>query len=441
MNPTIKFLAYRGAVCRDTSTTVQLLVRIDAPEDEGELPPRPDLNLGLSIDRSGSMAGMPIEHARRSAAHLVERLKDTDKVSVVAFDNHSDILVDCRDAADRGTVVQRINDIHADGGTALHQGWLDACRECEKGFEPTRLSRVILLSDGGANVGLSDPDRIAGQVSEWLAQGISTSTVGLGLHYNEDLLSAMARAGNGNFYHVETPEQIEPFFQVELQGLSRTFGRTVSLDVAPVGEVELLRVYNPLSKTEKGRLKLGDLVRGCSVEVVLELLVPPAYDKQDLCVFRLAWTESESGARKRLYQTLHLPVVSSGQLSEFPGSDEVLQKRAVQLSAVAQKKAVKQIDAQDYDGAKKTLRLAVQQLGEARPSEELTHQTRDLTRLLENLERGAYASVRKEATYSSMSLASSSIVLSGGIRKFLALPPEERTPEKLQELMGIDSRS
>ena len=282
MKPRIELMAYQPAVCHDGPTTVQLLVRLHAPPPQGE--GRPPLNIGLSIDRSGSMGGLPIQRAVQASTHVVEQLEGRDSLSVVAFSNLTEVLADCQSANCPQEIVKRLNTLTANGGTALYDGWLHACQLVGQHVGGGRLSRVLLLSDGQANQGVIHPLKISEEVARWQSRGITTTTLGLGTGYNEDLLSAMARAGNGNFYHVQTPEDIISAFQVEMLGMSATFGQAVSLGIEPAPGVQLIRVVNLLEKTPSGRLKLADLVHGCPLDLILELQVPPvaAHDEFDL---------------------------------------------------------------------------------------------------------------------------------------------------------------
>lgn len=436
MKPSVQCQAYRPAVCSDRATTLALLVRIQAPRVQSQ--DQPSLNLGLAIDRSGSMAGEPMVKARQAAINLVQSLDPGDLVSAVSFDHIVEVVATSAKVSDQKTMVARLESIEARGWTDLHQGWLEAAHQVQRGADPKRINRVVLLSDGQTNQGLTCSDRIANQVAQWQSKGISTTAVGLGLDYNEDLLAGMAEAGNGNFYHIQDPAEIASLFQVELHGLSRTYGRSVSLGVDTVGGVELLRVFNSVERNQKGALRVGDLVHGCPLELVFEFLVPAQLRAQDLCRFRLRWTAVESGKRRQLTHPLRLPVVPHGQLSEFPVCEEVLHKRALQLAGLRLKEAVALIDSHDKDGAKVALQRGVDIITEAGTSPELEAYAEKLKELLADLQRGANRSVRKQATYASSSMSRSSIVLSGGVREFMKLPVEERTAEKLQELMGLD---
>lgn len=436
MKPRIELMAYQPAVCDDGPTTVQLLVRLHAPKPHGD--GRPPLNIGLSIDRSGSMGGQPIARAIQASTHVVEQLEGRDSLSVVAFCNLTEVVADCPSANCPEEVVRRLQAITANGGTALYDGWLHACQLAEQHSGGGRLSRVLLLSDGQANQGVIHPLKIAEEVARWQGRGITTTTIGLGTGYNEDLLSAMAKAGNGSFYHVQTPEDILSAFQVEMLGLSATYGQAVSLGIEPAPGVEVIRVVNLLDKTLSGRLKLADLVHGCPIDLVLELQVPPQKTERELCRFRLAWTERESELRRHLENSLQLPVVPRGQLSEFPVNPLVAQKHAHKLSARLLSEAIQSIDQKDIAGARAKLQAGLNLLKEADSNCEIADSIQQFQTLLQQLDGGQLGSVRKHASYASSSVSMGSVSMSGSIRRFLALPPDQRTPEKFEELRNSE---
>lgn len=432
MNPRIELLAHQPAVCSDSATTVQLLIRLRAPKPE--VARRPALNVGLSIDRSGSMGGDPMQRAIQAGCHVVQELQPEDTVSVVAFNSMAQVVAPFQKAQNRQDLLSRLSQLAAGGGTNLFQGWLESCRQVAEGGNQGRLSRVLLLSDGGANEGICHPLRIAEEVARWQSRGVTTTTIGLGAHYNEDLMSAMAKAGNGSFYHVQTPEEMVSVFQVEMLGLSATFGQAVSLGILPTEGVQLIRVYNVLDETPKGRLKLSDLVHGCPLSVVVELQVEPQVQERELCRVRLAWTEVETEVRRSTTVGVRLPVVPRGALSEFPLNVEVAQQRALKLSARLLSEAIAKIDQKDRGGALEALKSALDALRETEPSSEIEQTIAQIKSLEQQIVNGDLGNARKTASYSSSSMSVGSVVMSGFIRQFLALPPEERTPEKLEEL-------
>src|SRR5262249_19875682 len=158
-----------------------------------------------------------------------------------------------------------------------------------------------------ANVGETNPDAIATDVNRLARQGVSTTTMGLGDDYNEDLLEAMAQSGDGNYYYIESPKQLADIFQTELQGLMATFGNKVSLGVHPQGDVTVADVLNDLDRLPTGRLKLPNLIAGMPVLVLVRLSVPPMTGERELCRFRLAWDAPKEAGRQKVVSALRLP--------------------------------------------------------------------------------------------------------------------------------------
>jgi Ca-activated chloride channel homolog len=294
--PTIDLIPLRAVVCSDSPTTLDVLVRITPPTAEVELK-RPTLNISLVIDRSGSMSGQKIEYARQAACYAVQQLLSTDRVSVVIYDDVVETLVPSTLVVDKAHITRKIQRIEARNMTALHAGWERGGSEVAQYFNPEQLNRVILLSDGLANVGLTDLDAIATDVHKLAQQGVSTTTMGVGNDYNEKLLEAMTNSGDGNYYYIESAQQLPTIFQAELQGLMATVGTTVSLGIEPQAGVEVAEVLNELEVNRKGRYQLTNLIIGNPIEVVVRLRIPAIAQATDLCYFRLAWNDPQNGKK------------------------------------------------------------------------------------------------------------------------------------------------
>jgi len=171
------------------------------------------------LDRSGSMSGSKkMAYALEAACFAVEQLLATDRVSVTAFDDQVETLAPNAPVVDKAGLIARIRKITPRGVTDLHDGWKEGGRQVENGLISQGVNRVILLSDGQANHGVTDPNVIAREAVGLSARGVSTTTMGLGDDYNEDLLQAMAEAGDGNYYFIESPQQLADIFQTVLSG-------------------------------------------------------------------------------------------------------------------------------------------------------------------------------------------------------------------------------
>jgi Ca-activated chloride channel homolog len=357
----IQLIPLRAAICSERSTTLDVLVRITPPAPEKTIE-RPQLNLGLVIDRSGSMSGQKIEYARQASSYAVEQLLPRDRVSITIYDDHVETLVPSTLANHKSNLLHQIKKIQVGGSTALHAGWVQGGVQVSQHLNSEHLNRVILLSDGLANVGETNPDVIASDVNGLTKRGVSTTTMGIGDDYNEDLLEAMARSGDGNYYYIQSPEQLPSIFKQELLGLIATVGTNVTLGIEPQGEVEMLEVLNQLDVNQNGRFRLPNLVIGNPIDVVLRLKVPAMTEEVDLCYFRLTWNNPEQPQEQKIRVSLRLPVVNAAQLEEFPFNSEVRQQAILMMTARAKKEAVRLVDGGNYDRASQVLQQTRQQL-------------------------------------------------------------------------------
>lgn len=355
--PTITLVPMHGAVAAQRSTTLDVLIRVTPPEVP-VTEDRSPLNLGLAIDCSGSMMGAKLDYAKQAACFAVENLMPSDRVSVVIFDSDITILVPSTLATGKSAILAKIRSLHAGSCTALHQGWIESSTQVGSYLHTDHLNRVLLLSDGLANVGETNPDIIASDVHGLSQRGVSTTTLGVGNDYSEDLMEAMARSGDGNFYHIESPDQLPSIFQAELAGLSATLGHRVSLGLKPKHGVVIKDVLNDLDLTSTGRYKLPNLVLGSPIQVVMRLHIPALEAGTDLCEIRLAWDDPNQARRQVLRATLHLPVVSVAQLGDFPSVAEVQEQVALLMAARARQEAIQYSDRGDRVQAMAALRTA-----------------------------------------------------------------------------------
>ena len=371
--PRIELIPARQAVCSDASVVLDVLVRITPPQPEVHFPRAP-LNLGLVLDRSGSMAGMKkMPFAREAAAFAVKQLLLTDRVSITVFDDVVETIVPGGPAADKPGLVRRIELIEPRGSTDLHGGWAEGGRQAEAGLVSGGVNRVLLLSDGLANVGVVDPNTIAAEARGLAARGVGTTTMGVGDGYNEDLMEAMARAGDGHYYYIESPAQLVDIFQTEMQGLMDTLGQKVSLGLEPKDGAAVTDVLNDLEKAPTGRLMLPNLVVDMPVYVVVRLKLPPSRAGTTLLEVRLAWDAPRGGGRRVLRATLGgLPAVPMAAWSALPEDPDVRAQVALLMIARAQKEAARAAERGDHAQTREWLGTARDWAATAPASPEVT---------------------------------------------------------------------
>ncbi|KAA5545237.1 VWA domain-containing protein [Roseiconus nitratireducens] len=212
----------------------------DLPQSES----RPPINAAIVIDQSGSMSGQKIVQAREAAITAVRRLRDDDIVAVILYADSAHVLVPATRATDREAIVEKIRSVNAGGSTALFAGVSKGAAEVRKFLDSDSVNRVILLSDGQANVGPQSPRELERLGASLVKEGISVSTLGLGLGYNEDLMSRLAAAGSGNHMFVEQADDLVAVFQREFNDLMSVVANDFEIH-ARIGEgIRPVRVLN-----------------------------------------------------------------------------------------------------------------------------------------------------------------------------------------------------
>ncbi len=192
---------------------------------------RPPINVSLVIDRSGSMTGAKIEQAKEAAILALSRLSRQDRVSVVAFDHRVEVVVPAGPFEDFNEMRRRIEAIGPGGQTAIYAAVRQAGQSVGEATSPDRVSRVVLMSDGQANVGPSSPADLEELGRELGGHGISVTTIGLGLDYSEELMTRLALASDGNHAFVENPEQLADIFNKEFGDVLSVVGQDVDIDI------------------------------------------------------------------------------------------------------------------------------------------------------------------------------------------------------------------
>jgi Ca-activated chloride channel family protein len=247
-----------------TAADVLLTFRVERTGALAGPGPRLPLALSVVIDRSGSMSGKPLQQAIAAAETLVNQLDGRDEVSVVVFDDTAKTVVEPTPADRHDAIRKSLRSIHPGGATNLHGGWLAGCEHVRDhaAGDGRVIRRVLLLTDGQANVGTTDPKALAKVAAEWAKRDISTTTLGFGRDFDEDLLLKLAEASGGNFYYIETPDDACQVFQIEGETLTSVAVQNLVLTLRPAAGsgVVVRRPANRILPT--GSASAGESGRG-----------------------------------------------------------------------------------------------------------------------------------------------------------------------------------
>ncbi|MEU5873798.1 von Willebrand factor type A domain-containing protein [Glycomyces sp. NPDC047369] len=261
---------------------------------------RADVNLTFVIDVSGSMEGDRIQIVRDSLTMLVGQLRPTDSVAVVTYETDSDVLLEMTEVADGDEIRDAIDDLVARGSTNMQAGLEDGYELAAESFDADRDNRVILLSDGEANVGLTEHDAMLEEIGGEIADGITLLTVGVGDSYNQELLEQLADNGNGWAVYFASEGGAEEVFSERLTstlGVAAEDAKVqVVFDPATVADYRLIGFENRALDDEDfgdDSVDAGEVGPGHSVTALYA--VTPTGAAGEYASVAVRWTDPGTG--------------------------------------------------------------------------------------------------------------------------------------------------
>lgn len=406
--PQIKIFTATAKLAADKTQTVDVLIKITPPTLDNKKAARPNLNLSLVLDRSGSMEGEKMTRAREAAGYCLEQLLPVDRLSIVTFDDVVDVLVPSQTVENKDFLKRQINSIRARNSTALHQAWVTGGLQVSEHLDANAINRVLLITDGLANVGETNTDRIVTQAKQVFERGVATSTIGIGADFNEDLLMPMAAAAGGNAWHVEQAFDMQRIFAVELEGLLTQTAHSVTLGLIPADGVIIADVLNDFEINDTGRYKLPNMQADSPLEIVVQLKIPAQKlgTEMRLLDVKLGYTPQENTQAEVLKQFLSVEFDSAAAVEKLAQNAEVQKNVQLLMNARARREAREALDRGEYNVAFELLDFSVagtQALAAAMPAApEFTQELAQLQDLRTSLSSpGEVDMTRKKMAYQS----------------------------------------
>ncbi len=231
-------------------------------KDNAQTRKRIPLNLCIVIDRSGSMSGDKIAYTREAVKYIINQLDYRDVLSIVLYDTNVEVFQQAQRLESKQELLNRVSGIGTLNSTNLEGG-------IRKGFELVKgakkllgdemIHRVLLLSDGLANVGLTDPAALSAITRELFEKDkISISTFGVGTDYSEDLMTKIAVQGGGKYYFIDSPDKMSSIFDQELKGVSQVVAKNTVLKIKyPATLLAYDKTYLYNANNTEGTLELS----------------------------------------------------------------------------------------------------------------------------------------------------------------------------------------
>jgi Ca-activated chloride channel family protein len=400
---TLNLAPERGCFLRHSPQEVVIKIDLSAVADRKKSRRTP-LNLAVVLDRSGSMTGAKIEKARQAAMQLVDRLRPDDVFSFVIFSDEAQVIVPAQHVEDKDGLKEKIESVEAQGSTALYAGVKAGAGQLEEYLSSKRINRIILLSDGLANVGPSTPRDLRRLGSQLAEKDISVTTIGVGDDYNEDLMAGLAEASDANYYYVKDTEKLPEIFDRELGGMLNVAARDVRIEIICPDGVKPLGFIGRTEKFEgqKAVVTLSQFTPGQDRYLFLRCFV--SGDQPDVARVNVNYTdELDGGSAQNASGTARIEFTDDQNLSDRSVDKAVFAQKQLILTAVAKDEAMAQADAGNYSAAAQILTVqnsALSSVYAAAPASvqiQIRAETNNLDDFAGQLNGGSYGGATRKA--------------------------------------------
>ncbi len=331
---------------------------LKAAKDINKVP----LNISLVLDRSGSMAAeKKLDYAKKAAEFVVDNLSASDHFSLVVYDDEVKTLSASSKVTNKQPIKNRIKLIEPGNTTNLSGGMLQGYNEVKTTFAGKAVNRVLLLSDGLANEGITDAKElqkiVQGKSTE---NGISLSTFGVGADFNEDMMTNLAEYGSGNYYFIDNADKIPEIFAQELKGLLSVVAQNTQLEINyPSTYLKLAKLYGyPHTEDEKGKIQVSfkDVFSEETKAVLLKFDIVQTPDSPISFSSNITYDDAMGNYnRETIMNEIELQITDDNDLYKANSNEEVEKNILLFEANEEMEKALALVDNNDYDNAKGVL--------------------------------------------------------------------------------------
>ncbi len=383
----------RTVIPADTPQKAIVKITLEAPQPP-EKTERPAVNLAIVLDKSGSMSGQKIEKAKEAAIEALRRLSPQDIFSLVVYDQSVQTIVPAQNAINIVKIESRIRQIGSGGSTALFGGVSQGAAEVRKNTEKNYVHRIILLSDGLANVGPSSPEDLGRLGAALIKEGISVSTVGVGTDYNEDLMARLSQNSDGNIYFVESSVDLPRIFTAELGDVLNVVAQKVHVTIECPDGVKPVTIIGRDGRIKGNmvELSLNQLYGGQEKYALVEVEVPAGKSGNSIEIARASVSYDNPFTKKQETSTGRTIAQFSHDRKKVKasGNIDVQKEMVLNRKALAQDKAIELTDQGKQDEAAQVLRdnaYSMEQFGASNSLPQFVDEARELNRQAEVIEK------------------------------------------------------
>ncbi|HVU17139.1 MAG TPA: VWA domain-containing protein [Candidatus Didemnitutus sp.] len=358
--PSLTVATNRDLYLEGVPNRVYLEARVSVPPEDAATPPAP-LNIAYVLDRSGGLAGEPIQSLRRAMSVALNTLGASDTVSLVLFGSQVDTLVESRHRDQLGDLDQLLAHIEPAGGSALYDALNQGAAQLRRSAGPGVISHLVLVTAGKPTKGPTEPGDFAKLAALFNREGITLSTIGVGPDFNEDLLAGLARAGGGRFRFASQPARLAEALQAETTLQRSIAARDAVLTFEFNHDCTEVKSYGWAPTTVVGTtvaVTLSQLPAGHEISVLASAQTPDGSIRCNVATVRLRWLDNVEGKPRETAVPVTVILDRSSDMVHRSINPAVIHATVTAVISDAMQKAIEQIDRGEFRRAERTLRSA-----------------------------------------------------------------------------------